>query len=388
MMEIEERGYGESDQNICRDCVSDPFLAEWIKQNASSKTCDFCGAASRKPIAASFEGFAGLVVGGIAFDWSSPEHEGVMYISAEGGWMAELTDTLTVLQDAEISENWDVLEALSDIIARDQWVPRDVNWGTEREHLNWGWDAFKEHTKHHTRYFFQQEPDQSGHDVISPANLLGAISTIILSKLSQKGIIGAINSETDLYRIRVDDKAHSSATSLGTPKAEYAKQSNRMSPAGVPMFYGALDKDTAIAETVDLTTHGKKIASLGVFRAERELAVLNLSELPSIPSIFDTASHEAIHSLRFLHDFAKDFSKPIARDGREHIEYVPTQIVTEYFRRVFTLSDGRRIDGIVYKSAKQGAGKAIVLFCENAQCADVGEKKSDTLLRLRKVETK
>jgi len=90
------------------------------------------------------------------------------------------------------------------------------------------------------------------------------------------------------------------------------------------------------------------VLSAGTFRPLRALNLLNLADLPPIPSVFDTERHGMIHSLRFLHAFAADISQPIARDGREHIEYVPTQIVTEYFRRVFRLIDGSSLDGIIY----------------------------------------
>ena len=45
--------------------------------------------------------------------------------------------------------------------------------------------------------------------------------------------------------------------------------------------------------------------------------------------------------LVFLHHVAEDISCPIARDDRVHIEYVPTQVVTEYLLTVTTV-DGRR----------------------------------------------
>jgi hypothetical protein len=47
------------------------------------------------------------------------------------------------------------------------------------------------------------------------------------------------------------------------------------------------------------------------------------------PSLFDEQRRHLRAGLSFLHDFAADLAKPIEKDGREHIEYVPTQIVTE-----------------------------------------------------------
>ena len=37
-----------------------------------------------------------------------------------------------------------------------------------------------------------------------------------------------------------------------------------------------------------------------------------------------------------MKDFIADFQKPVAHDGKEHFEYVPTQVVTEYLRSAFS----------------------------------------------------
>jgi len=159
-----------------------------------------------------------------------------------------------------------------------------------------------------------------------------------------------------------------------------------MSPAGIPMFYGAFDLDTAHAETFDPAMHAGKALSVGTFRSLRDLTLLDLAELPPVPSVFDLDRQPLIHSLRFLHAFAADISQPIARDGREHIEYVPTQIVTEYFRRLFRSAEGRSLDGIIYRSAKHEGANAFVLFCENEQCIDVDAPEDEgSLLRLASI---
>lgn len=52
---------------------------------------------------------------------------------------------------------------------------------------------------------------------------------------------------------------------------------------------------------------------------------------------------------------------------------MPRQIVTEYFRRVFRDAEDHAIDGIIYRSSREGGARAFVLFCENAQCIVVEE---------------
>lgn len=368
MIEMQERGYGESDDHICPNCVSDGFLQNWIQRNAIAKECSFCGEKSDKPIAASFEDFSGTVLHGLYFDWNEPTDEGIMYISREGGWQAPLSTTLEILYDAGITENDDVIEALGGMIECEAWVERELYRGTDSERLTWAWSSFKDYTKNYARYFFLQADDHE-HDGLTPAFVLSSVAEMI-PKLAGEGLLQVVTNTTEIVRIRVDIVPHDRAGMIGTPKAEHAKQSNRMSPAGIPMFYGALDQETARAETFDLALHAGMTLSVGTFLPVRDLTLLNLADLPPVPSVFDADRAKYIHPLRFLEAFAADISQPIARDGREHIEYVPTQIVTEFFRRIFRLPDGSAIDGIIYGSAKNADGKAVVLFCENQQCVE------------------
>jgi hypothetical protein len=112
-----------------------------------------------------------------------------------------------------------------------------------------------------------------------------------------------------------------------------------MSPAGVAMFYGADDAATAIAE---IGAHSsQRFAVLGEFETTRDLTVLDLTTLPRVPSLYTEAGRTAQrYDLIFLHNFAADLAKPIALDGREHIEYVhagdhrvPTLCLHEQGRR-------------------------------------------------------
>lgn len=387
MLEQLERGYGEAEGEICAACVTDPALKEWVADNAVAHACRFCGQASDEPVAASFDEFIAVVLAGVGFDWNHPDDEGISYISAEGGYQASISDTWDVLADYEISEDSDVVDAIIDVVGSDGWVERDYYVGDKSQRLEWGWDWFKEVVKHQTRYVFLA-PDE--HDVtaeVPPSRMLAAIGETVIDDLADLNLISEIGVDTDLFRIRVGSEAFHTGAEIGTPPAQFANQSNRMSPAGIAMFYGAFDIGTARAETFDPDYHVGQVLSIGSFRATRPLRVLNLADLPDIPSVFDEASHSRIHPLRFLHAFAEDIVKPIARDGREHIEYVPTQIVTEYFRRVFRDADGDEVDGIIYTSSREGGDRAFVLFCENEQCfnSDSGPGLMEQLVDLTSV---
>jgi hypothetical protein len=156
------------------------------------------------------------------------------------------------------------------------------------------------------------------------------------------------------------------AAQLGPPPREFASNS-RMSPAGITMFYGSDDIATAVAE---IGAHSsQRHAILGQFETTRDLTLLNLTDLPRVPSLYtDAGRTPKRYDLIFLHSFAADLGKPIALDGREHIEYVPTQVVTEYLRYVST----NAVDGILYRSA-QNNGVCCVLFCDATNCIDPGQ---------------
>jgi hypothetical protein len=133
-----------------------------------------------------------------------------------------------------------------------------------------------------------------------------------------------------------------------------------MSPAGISMFHGAFARETCVSETYDLSGknhHG----TFSVFKNLRELTLLDMTKVPPTPSVFELESREMRHNIRFLHSFLQDFTKPVAKDGREHIEYVPTQVISEYVRHVLKLG-GNRVDGIVYSSSRRKGHEACVLF--------------------------
>ena len=67
--------------------------------------------------------------------------------------------------------------------------------------------------------------------------------------------------------------------------------------------------------------------------------------------------------LIFMSEFLHDFSSPIERDNRIHIDYVPTQVVTEYLRDA-KLERDPPLDGIKYRSARRKGGICYVLFID------------------------
>lgn len=99
-----------------------------------------------------------------------------------------------------------------------------------------------------------------------------------------------------------------------------------------------------------------------------------------MPSLFDEENASERPAFLFLRNFAAAISQRIVGDGREHIDYVPTQVVTDYFRRIFK-DDGKvRLDGLIFRSSRHEGGQCCVLFVENEHCVDAADDPDGVLI--------
>ena len=307
----------------------------------------------------------------------------ISYDNEEGEYVCDTYTTEELLRDQigldARPEVWQDLDAeLPDLT----WCKKRFGSGDLAAALGMGWTAFVDIVKHHTRYLFSEPgnptpgpesfpaPEAFGvtydlEEGVPPERMLDALGAIVATaKLTRTIDAGGV-----VFRARVDkaDKYFSTATELGPPPPEKASQSNRMSPAGIVMFYGAFDADTAIRETFDPDSDGaaEMTVSVAQFRSKRPLRVLDITNLPPPPSFF--GDYELHHGISFLWEFERDFIKPVARDGMEHVEYVPTQIVTEYFRYRFRADGEAPLDGIIWRSSRTGK-PACVFFFGRSDC--------------------
>jgi RES domain len=122
------------------------------------------------------------------------------------------------------------------------------------------------------------------------------------------------------------------------------------------MFYSAETPEVAVGELGSPAAQ----CSVAEFEMRQPFRVVDFANLPDTPGIFSTAPRERILGLAFLHEFALMLSQPIARDERAHIEYTPTQVLTEFLRD-FKFKSGS-IEGVRYKSSVVKGGTNLVLF--------------------------
>jgi len=368
-----EEGYCSVNGTICSECFSDYGIKNFILSNANSNECSYCGSCDPATSACSFEAVAVHILNSIKCEWGDPANEGVGWESREGGWLgANVYDTYDLIYDvlAIEVEHEEILSDLNSTIMLGQWCKKSPYSLDENDRLIYAWNSFSELVKHNSRYVFLEKNDTaSPYDEMDPTEILNALGEIVF----RLNLVKTIEKEEEIFRVRITDKGKhfKTAKDLGSPPKENAIFANRMSPAGISMFYGAFDIKTSIVETYEPEEIVTKHAICGVFSPIKKLVVIDLSEKIETPSLFDEEKREDRYALKFLQDFIDDFVKPIRRVDSAHINYVPTQIVTEYFKHIYKQTEcGVKIDGIIYPSSKGEEGKCIVIFADSSQCID------------------
>jgi hypothetical protein len=353
--------YAASDY-VCAKCFNDEGLRQFVKNHAESEDCDFCGATADEPIAAPLDEVIEHIGHCIGAHYDDPANR-LPYESAEGGYQGATYSTDDVFEALELDFPNDKDDRLHDAISRglenDLWSDAEPFSLSAEERLRFSWDHFCRVIKHRLRYFFADHRREDD-EIYSP----GEILEIIFDYARDEGAFVTLKGGSRIYRARhqPNGKNYATAATLGPPPVEHAIQTNRMSPPGIVMTYAADDPDTALAETAN----EPGIFAVGEFVTERGALILDLTRLPPIPSAFAELSDTEYNPrprLRFLHGISREISRPIARDDRVHIEYVPTQVVTEYVRTAVKI-DGQPIEGIRYQSSRRKAQTALVLFAD------------------------
>ncbi|MFI2211321.1 RES family NAD+ phosphorylase [Streptomyces sp. NPDC020141] len=235
------------------------------------------------------------------------------------------------------------------------------------------WSVFRERVRRERR----PVPPWSGADRPGGASSTGVLDAVSAA-VQRLGLVRTLPPGHRVWRGRMRaDTARPgySAASIGSTPPSRAT-ANRMSPAGVPMFYGSEDVATVVAE---ISAHDPRpYVAAAAFRTTRPVPVVDLSNVPDEPSVFDPGRESLIRPVAFIRAFSEDLSQPVVLDGRERTAYVPTQVLTEYFRRLSPL----RVQGIVFRSAQNG-GINYVLFTGPEGCVDAHTAGPSAMLRLQ-----
>lgn len=371
---------------VCSSCFSDPAIKEYIEENAVCSECSFCEEAHEHVVSIPIDDLIKYMRICISREYDNAA-DWLPYESSEGGYQGETIDADDLIVheleiDLPADKDGALFQCLLDGFSDQLWCKHDPFGLSSMEVAKFSWERFSHIVKNERRYFFgSEELEDSSTDILSPGELLDRI----LDYASQVGLVKHFKEGLVLYRARAhakDGKSWSNAKDLGPPPQEKALQSNRMSPAGIPMFYGSESSDTAVFETA--TKPGE--FSVGVFRTTRPIKLLDLSSVKTLPSVFEMDSYETAISprsaIRFLMHVSRQISKRITKDSKSHIEYVPTQVVTEFIRSQSKFP----IDGIKYESAVHSGNCSFVLFAGNEDVFEnTGTCSGDSWLELKEI---
>lgn len=381
MMQQWEDGWSSTGQHVCSGCVDDDALrASLDAATDADEACDFCEATP----AADMDVLLDLFVGGLKAEYAHPDDEGVYFESREGGyqWSTQTTAEL-VEEHAEYLTGPGLVDAVIAAMVDQLWVEIGFAGPRHDEALWASWERFCTAVKYETRYVFFLRPDQGDEDEpgageISAGQILHELGNLLND--DDLNLVHELPAGFRLWRARAhDDRSRRfDGPELGTAPRDRALQANRMSPAGIPMFYGATQADTAIRETA--AHDDRPWTTVGSFQTTQPCTVIDFTRLRAVPSMFDPAWRgPRRRALRFLHQFVDDLSKPIRSPKHDQIDYVPTQIVTEYLLRIFDA--GAPVSGLLYPSAITGAACA-VLDVPHDRCVDSATADPDSPLML------
>jgi hypothetical protein len=384
-MEAESKGYKlPREKYVCANHFDDIYLKQYIKEHSKLGICDYC---KKSKLVIDFRDFMEYTADKIQSHFGDPGDE-ALYLASSfydsdderipgfkrvGCYIApsyadNYESTKELLYDINLqTDNEELNKDIEDCFLGDEWIQRAPYVMSKRQELSFMWQMFEKMVKHEQRFTFFKNPEFK-ENKLSDENGLLDILTEIGAILSKHKLCKEIDTGLELYRCRfVDGEIVDGFDKITSPPDNKAKQS-RMSPAGVSMFYGAFDKKTAVLES---SPNGKGIGKyvLGKFKTKRKLKILDFTSLPQ--SSF--WMHSDWEGIEFLHSFYREITKPIERDDHIHIEYVPSQVFTEYLRYIYTPCKGENLDGIIYKSSLVGAQKNIVLFFNQHYSSDILE---------------
>ena len=380
LLEEAQRGWASSDKSVCIEYIEDPALQSIVFADIDvASVCDFC----HKPHAAPLDTLIGGFMNGIKNEFELAI-DSVPWESRGSGFLINLQwDTYELLWDySYVFASEELMEAVGECIYDDTWVEKD--WVTRRrdEVLMDTWSRFCEAVKHKTRYVVWLLPDVK--DIGAGEIQLSRVLDNVAKLLKELGLFKNFAAGQLFWRAQHHSQAkiEHTAARLGTVPPERARHDNRMSPAGIPLFYGTLTAKTAIKE-VDSGEYGT-YTTCAAFKTVTEMKIVDFTDLPEIPSMFDPDRGHRRREIEFLHEFVEELSKPVDPEDAQ-IEYVPTQIVTEFLLHAFGVDEKQRTSGLIYRSSVAD-GDCVALNIPNERCFDAYEcdNRSEPALLLMK----
>ena len=328
-------------EKVCSLCIGDEDLKQFIVLQNQGGGCDACNLTNAPSI--HLDELCRYIEICLSKRWGLAVEQ-LPYSSSEGGYIGSTWSTLElVFSDIGLElprdESGVLFDAFSTNLIDEVWCDWDWLSLDNDVSLKISWKEFCKTVKHERRFFFQNF-GVDDREMYSPIMLLKTIAQLSESS----GLIRDLPAGTVLWRARTDipENKTLSKADFYFPPIDCCMQSNRMNPPGISFLYLSSSSNTAKEEVKGAD------AKFGKFLINKSLKILDLRTSVDVPGIFSPANRDEILGKIFLKEFAKDIMVPVQRDQRVHIEYLPSQVVTEFLRD-YEFSGGR-IQAIAYGS--------------------------------------
>lgn len=363
-------GFGGIEKAVCVRHVADGALRERLSALADSRTCDYCGrrgGPEDSTFSVGMDALADAVWDALTWlyeeagdpHWYDEDGDPVYYES-----YYELNDVLyDVAEEALDPDHSETLveDLKSAVIWPDRyWLSR----GRARD-VTLHWESYSKAVRYQSRFVYIAASARPDHEVEPPAMIAKFLEALL--GYAESELLIDLEPGSNLYRGRMtDDFAtllrevnEEPSSALGSAPAAVAK-AGRLNPQGIGLFYAADNLATAVAEIALHSPYDKAV--VGAFVTQRTMKILDFTRrMTVLPSLYasDEGSRVKWVLARFVDRFVEHIAEPVLLDGRESVDYVPTQVVAEYLRWV----PQTRIDGIAWPShLAKGSGKNVVLF--------------------------
>ena len=258
-----------------------------------------------------------------------------------------------------ISNRDDVIDNRDRAFDDDIWVERNMFSLNGVQKYVASWEQFCEAVKHEAKHGPGGEPEEEDHDTISVSAMLEELAEIVQESGHDPDATGRPR-HLQGQGAQAQRRVHQSGDPRTTAERQGADQPHERSRRECLLW--------RIRE--GNRSRRSQHEHAGGTRMDSDRRGLAMREVATGARPFRAAA--CAKPLRSVAGMARSASvsarvreidqRTGCHDGGEHIEYVPTQILTEHFRKEVAALDGSPLDGIVYPSARRRGGKSLVVF--------------------------
>ena len=362
---------GHDDQSrVCYGCIGDAVLSAAVKQTGRRSPCSYC---EQTREAISLEELADRIHPVLQDDFvlSGADDNRYVYSSVSGGMWEPSGDPVEFVIAEMAGLEPEIADDLQELLSgRHAYLAikdgEEDPYGVEAHYKAKGpddwefretWSEFCREIRSRSRFF-------SAGAEAALDSIFGDLDThrtsdgrpVILE-------ISPTDEERFFWRARKAQSSEELEAILKSPSSEMGPPPSRcatggrMNAQGIPVFYGAFDAHTCVAEVRPPVGSHVVVAQFELLRPVRLLDFDALAEVYVPGSHFDPEHRERQGRGAFLEHLVREVSMPIMPQD-EAFEYLPTQVVAE-----FLASRTPPLDGIVFRSTQTGrAGRNVVLF--------------------------